>query len=70
MGGDPKITMTVYILGALVLAGVIVAVIMTNVRLRARKRATELLGRPPVSTQEGIAVAMEDRDEQERKHRG
>jgi hypothetical protein len=52
--------MTVYILASAVMAGVIIAMVVWHLRLKDRKRSHEILGRDPVSREEGIAVAIED----------
>jgi len=52
--------MTTYIGASVIMAIVIIAVVITNLRLKDRKRSREILGREPLSKDEGIAVAMED----------
>jgi hypothetical protein len=56
----PILTMTVYILASAVMATVIIAMVSWHLRLKDRKRSHEILGRDPVSREEGIAVAIED----------
>jgi hypothetical protein len=56
----PVLTMTVYILASVVMATVIFALVRWHLRLQDRKRSREILGRNPVSKEEGIAVAIED----------
>jgi hypothetical protein len=42
------------------MATVIIAMVSWHLRLKDRKRSHEILGRDPVSREEGIAVAIED----------
>jgi hypothetical protein len=52
--------MTVYILASAIMATVIIAIVVWHFHLKDRRRSREILGREPVSKEEGIAVAIED----------
>ena len=56
----PVLTITVYILASVVMAAVIIAMVSWHLHLKDRERSHEILGRDPVSREEGIAVAIED----------
>jgi hypothetical protein len=56
----------VYIVLAVVFVAVLTYMFVYNTRLKARERTIALKGRPPVSKEEGIAVATM---EKERAHR-
>ena len=66
MDQNPVLTTVVYILIALVFVSVLTYMFVYNSHLNARRRTQALLGRPPLSKEEGIAVATL---EKERAHR-
>jgi type II secretory pathway component PulF len=62
MDQNPVLTTVVYILIALVFISVLTYMFVYNSRLKARRRTEALLGRPPVSKEEGIAVATLEKE--------
>ena len=54
---DPKITLVVYIGGAIIFLGALLTMFIYNKRMKTKQASLEELGRPPVSTEEGIATA-------------
>jgi hypothetical protein len=56
----------VYVVLAIVFALVLTYMFVYNTRLKAREKTIAKMGRPPVSKEEGIAIATE---EKERAHR-
>jgi hypothetical protein len=57
---------TVYVVLAIVFALVLTYMFVYNTRLKTREKTIAKMGRPPVSKEEGIAIATE---EKERAHR-
>jgi hypothetical protein len=57
---------TVYVVLAIVFALVLTYMFVYNTRLKTREKTITKMGRPPVSKEEGIAIATE---EKERAHR-
>ncbi|MEO6924986.1 MAG: hypothetical protein ABI142_14255 [Bryocella sp.] len=53
---------TWYILLAAVFLAIITSMVVYSVRLKSQKRTKEVLGRPPVSMEEGILIATEDKE--------
>jgi len=62
MDQNPVLTTVVYILIALVFISVLTYMFVYNSRLKGRRRTEALLGRPPVSKEEGIAVATLEKE--------
>jgi hypothetical protein len=62
MNGPVGLTYTVYIGASIAFLVIVIAVIVYNVRLKARKATEARMGREPVSTEEGIAIATEAKD--------
>ena len=56
---DPKITLTVYIVGGVLFLTFLAAMFIYSSRLRTNKAAMKLKGRKPGSVEEGIALATE-----------
>ena len=66
MSCDPKLTLTIYILTAVIFVSVITFMVVYNIRLKTRKRTQELMGRPPASKEEGIAIATQEKERSSR----
>ena len=62
MSSTPVLTTTVYILIAVIFVSVITYMFVYSARLKTRKKSQEILGRPPVTKEEGIAVATAEKE--------
>jgi uncharacterized membrane protein len=58
----PILTHTVYILASVVFVAVLTYMFVYSSRLKTRKKSQEILGRPPVTEEEGIAVATAEKE--------
>lgn len=67
MSGHPTLTTTVYIIIGVVFLAVIAYMILYNRSVRSKQETLNEKGRMPISKQEGIAIATE---EKERSGRG
>jgi hypothetical protein len=66
MDSHPVLTTAVYILIAVAFVSVVAYMIVYTTRLKSRRTTEALLGRPPVSKEEGIAVATMEKEHPER----
>ena len=62
MSGHPTLTTTVYILIAVIFVAVIAYMILYNRSVRSKQATLNEKGRMPISKQEGIAVATEEKE--------
>ena len=62
MSGHPTLTTTVYIVIAVVFASVLVYMFLYTRGLRAKQATLNKEGRLPISPQEGIAIATEEKE--------
>ncbi len=67
MSGHPTLTTAVYIIIAVVFLAVVAYMILYNRSVRSKQETLNEKGRMPISKQEGIAIATE---EKERSGRG
>jgi len=53
----------VYLALGLIFAGFITYMFVYNIRLRTQERSVQRKGRPPISKEEGIAIATDQREQ-------
>lgn len=62
MSGHPVLTTTVYVIIAVVFVAVVLYMILYNRSVKAKQVTLEREGHLPVSPQEGIAIATEEKE--------
>ena len=58
---DPRLTMAIYIGGPIILLAVLVIMFVYTRNLKTRQATIAAKGRPPISKEEGIAIATESK---------
>ncbi len=59
LGLDPKITLAIYIGGAIVFIAALLTIFLYSRNLKMKRTTQDALGRAPVDKEEGIAIATE-----------
>ncbi len=58
---DPKLTLAIYIGGAVIFVAVLVIIFVYNRNLKTKQATLAAKGRLPISKEEGIAIATENK---------